>query len=248
MNPPDIDLDLDSLDFAKGGGLITVVVQDADQGIVLMVAGANREALMRTLATGEMHYTSRTRGLWHKGATSGNRQRVVSLTADCDGDAILARVRPLGPACHAGTQSCFGDTALTPCAVSTLQQVIGRRAAQPRIGSSYTQRLLNDDNLRLKKLGEETAELIMACASADAHRSAAEAADLIYHVLVALRAAGTEWSAVVEVLAASAPARGGLATHTPAGAAGRRYCPTRAPYTTRNAHAGCEIAPTARPR
>ncbi len=204
MNPRDIDLDLDSLDFGKGGGVVTVVIQDADQGIVLMVACASREALERTLATGEMHYTSRTRGLWHKGATSGNRQRVVSLTPDCDRDAILARVRPLGPACHSGTQSCFGDAALTPCAVSTLQQVIGRRAAQPRVGSSYTQRLLDDGNLRLKKLGEETAELIMACASADAHRSAAEAADLVYHVLVALRATGTEWSAVLESLAARA--------------------------------------------
>ena len=204
MNAPDIDLDLDSLDFAKGGGVVTVVSQDADQGIVLMVAGANREALERTVETGEMHYTSRTRGLWHKGATSGNRQHVVSLTADCDGDAILARVRPLGPACHGGTQSCFGDAALAPCAVSILQQTIGRRAAQPRAGSSYTQRLLDDGNLRLKKLGEETAELIMACASADPRRSAAEAADLVYHVLVALRATGTEWSAVVEVLAGRA--------------------------------------------
>ena len=105
-------LDLDTLDFAKGGGSVTLVTQDATTGAVLMVAHANREALERTLVTGEMHYTSRSRGgeMWHKGSTSGNRQQLVSLTADCDGDAVLARVVPLGPACHSGATSCFGDS------------------------------------------------------------------------------------------------------------------------------------------
>src|SRR5438477_8370081 len=105
-------LDLDRLDFTKGGGLVTVVTQDARSGAVLMVAHADREALARALATGEMHYRSRTRGLWHKGATSGNTQRVVELLADCDGDAVLARVAPNGPACHTNAISCFGDGAL----------------------------------------------------------------------------------------------------------------------------------------
>src|SRR5262245_11383354 len=100
----------DALDFDKGNGLVTVVAQDADTGEVLMVAHADREALMQTSETGEMHYRSRTRGLWHKGATSGNVQQVVSLSADCDGDAVLARVRPAGPACHTGGRSCFDDT------------------------------------------------------------------------------------------------------------------------------------------
>src|SRR3954471_1614976 len=104
-------LDLDALDFAKGNGLVTVIAQDALSGVVLMVAHADREALERTIATGEMHYHSRTRGLWHKGATSGNTQRVVSLSPDCDGDAVLARVAPAGPACHTGATSCFGDVA-----------------------------------------------------------------------------------------------------------------------------------------
>src|SRR5207249_7478445 len=107
-----IDFDLDTLDFSKYAGLVTVVTQDACSGAVLMVAHADREALERTLATGEMHYRSRTRGPWHKGATSGNVQRLVSLEADCDGDAVLARVRPAGPACHTGAVSCFGDAAL----------------------------------------------------------------------------------------------------------------------------------------
>src|SRR5918912_4410327 len=105
-------LDLDTLNFDKGGGLVTVVAQDTRTGVVLMLAHADREALERTIETGEMHYRSRTRGLWHKGATSGNTQRVVSLTADCDGDAVLARVVPAGPACHAGSSSCFGEAAL----------------------------------------------------------------------------------------------------------------------------------------
>src|SRR5919106_1791758 len=96
---------LPDLDFSKGDGLVTVVAQDARTGAVLMVAHADREALERTVATGEMHYRSRTRGLWHKGATSGNVQRVASLTADCDGDAVLARVIPAGPACHRGSRT-----------------------------------------------------------------------------------------------------------------------------------------------
>src|SRR3569833_1519409 len=93
-------LNVEALDFAKGNGLVTVVAQDATTGVVLMVAHADREASERTLATGEMHYRSRTRGLWHKGATSGNVQRVVSLTPDCDRDTLLARGVPAGPACH----------------------------------------------------------------------------------------------------------------------------------------------------
>src|SRR4026208_387675 len=103
--------DLSKLDFTKSNGLVTVVTQDAITGRVLMVAHADREAVERTIATGEMHYTSRTRGLWHKGETSGSGQRVVSLTADCDGDAVLARVRPAGPTCHEGTTSCFREIA-----------------------------------------------------------------------------------------------------------------------------------------
>src|SRR5919107_2767723 len=121
-------LDLDSLNFEKGGGLVTVVTQDARTGAVLMVAHADREALERTVASGEMHYRSRTRGAWHKGATSGNVQRVVSLAADCDGDAVLARVRPAGPACHTGAVSCFREGALAADALGELDATIARRA------------------------------------------------------------------------------------------------------------------------
>ncbi|HEU4631852.1 MAG TPA: phosphoribosyl-ATP diphosphatase [Gemmatimonadaceae bacterium] len=250
-------LDLDTLDFGKGNGLVTVVAQDAASGTVLMVAHADREALERTVASGEMHYRSRTRGLWHKGATSGNVQRVVSLSADCDGDAVLARVRPAGPACHTGSVSCFGDAALAADALGMLDATVRARAtalaaspaspASPAVAArgappeshdhltapvahhppnaaaiaasppgtaaaaaaaatppprpSYTQRLLADRNLRLKKLGEEAAELVLACADGDGPRAAEEGADLLYHTLVALRAAGVSLDDVRRVLA-----------------------------------------------
>lgn len=213
-------LDLSELDFAKGNGLVTVVAQDAVSGRVLMVAHADREALERTLATGEMHYHSRTRGLWHKGATSGNRQRVVSLTRDCDGDAVLARVIPAGPACHTGTASCFGGSPAAD-ALSALDGTITERAERVARGASraqsespdarppsYTARLLADRNLRLKKLGEEAAELIAACADGDGARATEEVADLLYHALVALRAVGGSLEDVRGVLARRAELRG----------------------------------------
>src|SRR5690348_16060209 len=108
---PALTLDLAKLNFDKGNGLVTVVAQDARSGAVLMVAHADREALEKTMTSGEMHYRSRSRGLWRKGDTSGNTQRVVALLPDCDGDAVLAHVLPAGPACHTGATSCFGESA-----------------------------------------------------------------------------------------------------------------------------------------
>jgi phosphoribosyl-ATP pyrophosphohydrolase/phosphoribosyl-AMP cyclohydrolase len=165
-------LDLSKLDFTKGNGLVTVVTQDARSGDVLMVAHADREALERTLATGEMHYRSRTRGLWHKGATSGNVQRVVVA----------------------------------------LDETIAQRAAQaptPGEKPSYTRRLLEDRNLRLKKIGEEGAELVTACADGDKARAVEEAADVLYHLLVAVRPLGLTLEDVKQVLAqrAAKPSR-----------------------------------------
>ncbi len=215
-------LDLDALDFAKGGGLVTVVTQDARTGVVLMLAHADREALERTLETGEMHYRSRSRGPWRKGETSGNVQRVRSLSADCDGDAVLARVDPAGPACHTGDTSCFGDLPLTAEALSKLDATIASRAAAMTDASSagdedpsYTRRLLRDRNLRLKKIGEEAAELVVALADGDPDRAAQEAADLIFHALVGLRAAGVTLADVRSILAARTDARRGSTTGAP---------------------------------
>ena len=180
-----------------------------------MVANADREALERTIETGEMHYRSRTRGLWRKGATSGNVQKVVSLTPDCDSDAIVARVRSEGPACHTGAVSCFEDSAGAPTIWSTLARTISLRnaelKAQPEADvesdsksspkrRSHTRELLLDRNLRLKKLGEESAELIAACADGEATRASEEAADLIYHVGVALEAIGSSLDGVARIL------------------------------------------------
>ena len=199
-----VTLDLSALNFEKGNGLVTIVTQDARSGAVLMIAHADREALERTIETGEMHYRSRTRGLWHKGATSGNTQRVIALLPDCDGDAVLARVTPAGPACHTGATSCFGADALSADTFGSLDATIERRAAEstpPSARPSYTRKLLGDRNLRLKKIGEEAAELVLACADEDVARASEEAADLIYHALVALHAVGARVADVRRVLA-----------------------------------------------
>lgn len=200
-------IDLDALDFAKGGGgpSVTVVTQDAGTGAVLMVAHANRDALERSMSTGEMHYLSRTRGLWRKGETSGNTQRVVSLHADCDGDAVLALVEPVGPACHTGSATCFGD-AMPGSPLQALDRTIQQRSTSTHSITSYTRRLLDDRNFRLKKLGEEAAELVTACADGDRDRAVSEAADLYYHMMVALRALGAGLSDVEACLAARADA------------------------------------------
>ena len=198
--------DPDQLDFVKGGGLVAVVAQDATTGDVLMVAFADRAAIDATLRTGEMHYHSRSRGLWHKGATSGNTQKLVSLTADCDRDAILARVIPAGPACHTGAITCFTVPGVSPPpsdAFAVLDATIDNRATSvPGTGArSYTRTLLDDRNLRMKKIGEEAAELVLACADSDPERATSEAADLLYHTMVALHALGIRLSDVREEMA-----------------------------------------------
>jgi phosphoribosyl-ATP pyrophosphohydrolase/phosphoribosyl-AMP cyclohydrolase len=196
-------MDLDALDFAKGGGLVTVVTQDARSGAVLMVAHADRDALQRTLDTGEMHYHSRSRGLWRKGETSGNTQRVVALRADCDGDAVLATVQAAGPACHTGAATCFGGaTPRSP--LQALDQTILDRSLADEPLTSYTRRLLDDRNFRPKKLGEECAELVTACADGDRDRAVSEAADLYYHMMVALRALDAGLADVERCLASRA--------------------------------------------
>ena len=193
--------DLDDLDFDKADGLVPVVAQDAATGAVLMVAWADRQALERTLESGNAWFFSRSRNaLWMKGETSGNTLAVQSLHTDCDGDTVLAVVKPAGPACHTGETTCFGEGAAPEMGPATaggdaatilteLDAVLARRAAEQPEGS-YTVKLLNDENLRLKKLGEETAELVSALAKGDQQRIPEEAADLLYHVLVALRGAG----------------------------------------------------------
>ncbi len=188
--------DLDRVDFTKGGGLVPIVVQHARTGEVLMMAWANREALARGLDEGRMSYFSRSRDtLWRKGETSGNVQRIVGLFLDCDGDTVLAHVDPTGPSCHTGDWSCFA----APPTLAGLQEIIALRAAG-KGETSYTRRLLDDANLRLKKLGEEAVELAIACRDQDAARVTEEAADLMYHLLVACVAAGVSVDDVLVAL------------------------------------------------
>lgn len=186
---------LDGLDFAKGGGTVPLIAQDAHTGEVLMLGFADREALARSLESGELWFLSRSKGRpWRKGETSGHVLRLVSLHADCDADAVLARVLPAGPTCHTGARSCFG----APPTLAALADTIRARAGAPA-GESHTRRLLDDANLRLKKLGEEAVELALACQAGDRERVAEEAADLLYHALVACQGAG---ASAGEVLAA----------------------------------------------
>ncbi|MEH1833720.1 MAG: bifunctional phosphoribosyl-AMP cyclohydrolase/phosphoribosyl-ATP diphosphatase HisIE [Nostoc sp.] len=174
-------------------GLVPAIVQDYLDGTVLMMAWMNQESLQKTLETEETWFWSRSRQeLWHKGATSGHIQKVRSIRYDCDSDALLIGVEQLGDvACHTGERSCFhqieGKIAPPPGdTLSQLFQVICDRRDNP-IESSYTCKLLaGGDNKILKKIGEETAEVVMAFKDDQVDAIAGEVADLLYHTLVAL--------------------------------------------------------------
>ena len=200
-------------------GLVPVVVQDAITNRVLMLAYMNADALARTVQSGETWFWSRSRRkLWHKGATSGNTQRIVELHYDCDGDALLVRVNPRGPACHTGQASCFyrhlpGSPAVlsAPSAdpdgfagtgvLDRLWSVIQDRKAHPK-DDSYTCHLLSaGEPEMLKKLGEEAIEVIVAAQSEGDERMVSEMADLAYHALVLLAARELSWTDVEEELA-----------------------------------------------
>ena len=175
-------------------GLIPAIVQDAATNEVLMMAYMNEEAYRLTVETGKAHYWSRSRGkLWLKGETSGHFQHVVSMQLDCDRDTLLLRVRQEGVACHLDRMSCFeevvyGETSGTMAIVNELQRVIQDRKANPKEGS-YTNKLLTDEDKRLKKLVEEAAETVLAAKGKDMQAMTWEVADLIYHLMVVLEAA-----------------------------------------------------------
>jgi phosphoribosyl-AMP cyclohydrolase / phosphoribosyl-ATP pyrophosphohydrolase len=185
-------------------GLVPCVVQDWNTGEVLTLAYVNAEAVQRTRDTGELHLWSRSRAeLWHKGATSGNVQRVRALRLDCDGDALLALVEPAGPACHTGERTCFHQGDLEPPApheaLPGLERVLAARAAAPPAGS-YTAQLLADPPLIGEKVREEAEEVARAAREETDERVAEEAADVLYHLLVLLRSRGLGLTAAGEVL------------------------------------------------
>jgi phosphoribosyl-ATP pyrophosphohydrolase/phosphoribosyl-AMP cyclohydrolase len=209
---PLAELDATALVFDERG-LLPVVAQDVTTGAVLMVAWADREAVEATQRTGLAHFHSRSRGrLWRKGETSGHELRVVEAIADCDRDTLLLRVLPSGPACHRGTRTCFEPNAAR-LELGWLAGVIAERAQAPP-AESYTARTLAQGLPRVaQKVGEEAVETVIAALAgaggrppADAGDAAAapvtaEAADLLYHLLVLLEATGIDPQAVAHELA-----------------------------------------------
>jgi phosphoribosyl-AMP cyclohydrolase / phosphoribosyl-ATP pyrophosphohydrolase len=185
-------------------GLVPVVIQDWASGEVLTLAYANAEAIDRTRATGELHLWSRSREeLWHKGATSGNVQRVRALRMDCDGDAVLALVEPAGPACHTGERTCFhnGDAGVRAPheALPGLERTLLDRQRE-RPNGSYTVTLLDDPPLIGEKVMEEAEEVARAAREETDDRVDEEAADVLYHLTVLLRSRGRDLTSAEEVL------------------------------------------------
>ncbi|MDI9476481.1 MAG: bifunctional phosphoribosyl-AMP cyclohydrolase/phosphoribosyl-ATP diphosphatase HisIE [Natronincolaceae bacterium] len=188
---------LEGLKFDERG-LIPAIVQDVDTKEVLMLAYMNEDSLRKTLDTGETWFWSRSRKeLWHKGETSGHIQKVKSINYDCDGDTLLIEAEQKGVACHTGARSCFfnllylfeedREEKATPDIIEKLYKIITDRKENPR-KDSYTNYLLDEglDKI-LKKVGEETAEVIIAAKNPDRNELIYETGDLLYHLLVLLR-------------------------------------------------------------
>lgn len=191
------------LNNAKFGadGLIPAVIQDARTREVLTVAYMNKEALQLTLERRETYLWSRSRQqLWHKGETSGNSQKVTKVSLDCDNDTVLVEVQPLGPACHTGSYSCFGVEPELEGVLNELYAVIEDRK-EKRPEGSYTTYLFNNglDKI-LKKVGEESAETIVAAKNTDAQRLVSETSDLLYHLLVMLVERGVTLDEIAQEL------------------------------------------------
>ncbi|TAN02403.1 MAG: bifunctional phosphoribosyl-AMP cyclohydrolase/phosphoribosyl-ATP diphosphatase HisIE [Rhodanobacteraceae bacterium] len=194
---------LEHLDWAKGGALLPAIVQHCATGEVLMLGYMNADALAETRASGFVTFWSRSKQrLWKKGETSGHVLTVKSVHADCDRDALLVRALPHGPTCHLGTSSCFGDAVVPSLAFfGELDELIGRRQAE-RPQGSYTTALFEAGIRRIaQKVGEEGVETSLAAVAQDDPALLDEAADLVYHLAVLLRARGLSLADVAAVLA-----------------------------------------------
>ncbi|MFA7745273.1 bifunctional phosphoribosyl-AMP cyclohydrolase/phosphoribosyl-ATP diphosphatase HisIE [Salinicoccus roseus] len=175
-------------DFEKGGGLLSVILQDERTGQVLMNGFMNEEAYQKTTEEKVVWFYSRSKErLWKKGETSGNIQIVKNMALDCDSDALLIQVEPKGPTCHLGTQSCFGDDHFN---LQTLEKIVDRKVENPEEGS-YT-KYLTDEGIDkiLKKCGEEMTEVVIAAKNGDREELIDETSDLLYHTLVLLKHQG----------------------------------------------------------
>jgi phosphoribosyl-ATP pyrophosphohydrolase/phosphoribosyl-AMP cyclohydrolase len=197
---------LPTLDWDKMNGLIPAIVQDASTGAVLMLGYMNRDALAATEAAGRVTFWSRSKNrLWTKGETSGDFLEVCSIAADCDRDTLLVLARPAGPACHLGTATCWGSDAPRSSAqhlefLARLEQIVAQRIADPPEGS-YTAKLVSEGLNRIaQKVGEEGVELALAAVTQSDEAIIGEAADLLYHTTLLLKAKGLSLIQVVAQL------------------------------------------------
>ncbi|HEX5462393.1 MAG TPA: bifunctional phosphoribosyl-AMP cyclohydrolase/phosphoribosyl-ATP diphosphatase HisIE [Steroidobacteraceae bacterium] len=197
--------DIATLDFDKGGGLLPALVQHAETGAVLMLGYMNREALSETLTRRRVVFFSRSRGcLWEKGETSGHTLRLEAVCTDCDRDTLLVTALPVGPVCHLGSATCFGDEAPTAAGrlafLGALEGVIAQRIAE-RPEGSYTARLYARGPKRIaQKVGEEGLEVALAAVAEPDDELIAESADLLYHLLLLLKSRGLRLEHVVAEL------------------------------------------------
>lgn len=191
------------IDFEKQSGLVPAILQDNTTGKVLMLAYMNKEAYEKTLATKKATFWSRSRGeLWTKGETSGHVMHVVSIEADCDADTLLVKVNPEGPACHLGTDTCWGEdnTANPLLFLTELQDFIEKRHAEMPEGS-YTTSLFKDGlNRMAQKVGEEALEAVIEAVNGTNERLVYEASDMFYHLIVLLTAKGLRIEDVAQEL------------------------------------------------
>jgi len=200
-----VSLDPSQIDFGKGDGLVPAIVQDANTGAVLMLGYMNREALEQTLARKRAVFFSRSKQrLWEKGETTGHTLDVVDVALDCDADTLLISAHPRGPVCHNGTQTCFGNETRSAAGdvafLATLERVVESRATE-KPEASYTARLLEKGIARVaQKVGEEGVETALAGVSDTNDKVVEESADLLFHLLVLLRARGVPLRDVVAKL------------------------------------------------
>ncbi|MEV5039281.1 bifunctional phosphoribosyl-AMP cyclohydrolase/phosphoribosyl-ATP pyrophosphatase [Bacillus sp. AFS026049] len=195
-------------------GLVPAIIQDAGTGEVLTLAYMNQESLQLSIEKGETVFFSRSRNeLWHKGATSGNIQKITEMKYDCDQDALVVRVVPAGPACHTGATSCFSETIYqngeagqgvkaNVTFLTELERLIEKRKAEMPEGSYTTYLFDKGVDKILKKVGEEAAEVIIAAKNRDAEELSMESADLLYHLFVLLQEQELPFQAVLDVLKA----------------------------------------------
>lgn len=191
-------------DFAKGDGLLPAIVQHAQSGEVLMLGYMDEAALARTRASGLVTFFSRSKQrLWTKGETSGDSLTLIDIRLDCDADTFLVRAIPAGPTCHTGTSSCFGDDVKPPLGfLAELDALVASRHAE-RPGGSYTTKLFEGGIRRMaQKVGEEGVEAALAAVAEDDDALIGEAADLVFHLMVVLRARGIGFDAIAAKLAA----------------------------------------------